>query len=117
MAAEEGLVAAASMANPALAWVNAGSQLLNAVGGLGGKSAQPGVSTSGNAPIFATADLDFSGFTVATGGSKANGATIDKVSSNAAGSLPSAISELSNVSPLVILACVAGAAVLWKLTR
>lgn len=107
----------ASAANPALAWINAGSGLLNAIGGLNGQSAQPGIATSGNAPIFNTSEQDFSGFTVATSGAKANGATIDKVASNQAGSLPSALSGLSNINPLVILAIAAAAGIVWRLSR
>lgn len=62
----------------ALQWVNAGSQLLNAVGGLQGKGAAPGYAMSGQGPSMPKSDVDFSGFTVATGRATANGATIKK---------------------------------------
>lgn len=108
--------AVASAANPALAWINAGSGLLNAVGGLKPQNAQPGISTSGNAPIFNTSEQDFSGFTVATSGAKANGATIDKVSSNSGG-LPSALSDLGNLNPALVIGLAIGAAVLWRMLK
>lgn len=111
-----GVEAAAGAANPALAWIQAGSSLLNAVGGLGGKSASPGVATSGNAPIFNTSEQDFSGFTVATSGARATGATIDKVSSTAGG-LPSTLSDLSNLNPMLVLGLAVAAAVLWRILK
>lgn len=62
----------------ALQWVNAGSSLLSSVGGLQGKGAAPGYAMSGQGPTISKSDIDFSGFTVATGGATATGANIKK---------------------------------------
>lgn len=68
---------------PAL--LTAGSQILGAVGGLRAAPATPGVATSGLAPLTNNTDADFSGFTVATGRARADGATITKTSADANG--------------------------------
>lgn len=67
----------------ALAWLQAGSQLLGAVGGLG--AAPPSSAVSGIAPTISSSAVDFSGFTVATGSARAEGATITKPSSDSVG--------------------------------
>lgn len=63
-----------------LQWVNAGSNLLNAVGGLNRQA--PDYTASGMGPTVSGSDVDFSGFTVATGQAKATGATISKTPSS-----------------------------------
>lgn len=70
-----------------LQWVNAGSGLLNAVGGLNRQT--PDYTASGMGPTVSGADVDFSGFTVATGQAKATGATISKTPSSTFSGAPS----------------------------
>ncbi len=86
-----------------LEWIQAGSQLLNAVGGLGG-SPPPSQAYSGLAPTVSRADLDFSGFTVATGQARADGAKISKTSSDSLSGAPAAAPAPSGVLGAVALA-------------
>lgn len=94
-----------------LEWIQAGSQLLQAVGGLGG-SPPPSQAYSGMAPTVSRADLDFSGFTVATGSARADGAKISKTSSDALGQTPAAPAQGGSVLGAIALA--AGAAFALK---
>ncbi|TAH10517.1 MAG: hypothetical protein EAZ11_12290 [Curvibacter sp.] len=103
------------MAEP-LAWIQAGSQLLNAVGAARAAPGAPGISTSGNAPNLFNNDQDFSGFTVATSGARADGAKISKTSSDQAGTL-AGMGSMADLSPVTIALFAAGAVVVWKLTR
>ena len=97
-----------------LEWISAGSQLLNAIGGLNGQSAAPGNALSGNAGATAVrSDVDFSGFTVATGQARADGAKISKTNSDATG-IPSAAQSLSSVSPGLLLAGAAALGLVWR---
>lgn len=99
-----------------LAWIKAGSELLNAVGGLNAGPAAPGVATSGNAPIGLKSDVDFSGWTVATGNGRADGARINKTSSDALGAdTPAAMQNLlGGLSPITLIALALGAGLLWR---
>lgn len=103
----------------ALDWVNAGSNLLGAVGSLNAKPAQPGFATSGG-PLANKADVDFSGFTVATGNARADGATVSKSSADGlAGAVPSSVgAALQSVGlsggALWVAAAVVGGALLWR---
>lgn len=105
-----------------LEWINAGSQLLGAVGSLKGGSAAPaapGIASSGG-PLANKADVDFSGFTVATGNARADGATISKTSADGlAGAAPSSAgaalqSMAMNPTALWIAGGILGVAVLWR---
>ncbi len=96
-----------------LEYVQAGTSLLNALNGLGGGAAQPGVAQSGMGPTTSRSDVDFSGWTVATGGSKADGAKINKTSSDATGAAPAA-GGIGGLSPPLILGLAAGAGLLWR---
>lgn len=97
----------------ALQWVNAGSNLLNAVGGAQGRGAAPGFASSG--PASSKAENDFSGFTVATGNAKATGATISKNPTDSIGAAaddkPSGIGSLS---PGLVMAGAAALGLLWN---
>lgn len=91
-------------------WIAAGTQVLKSVTA---QSAQPGFATSGNAPTVIKNDADFSGFTVATSGARADGAKISKTTSDNAGGMMSGL--LSNVSPVALIAGAAVVvAVVWK---
>ncbi|MBN9407626.1 MAG: hypothetical protein J0H69_00625 [Burkholderiales bacterium] len=104
------------MADP-ISWINAGSSLLNALNGGGAAPAGPAIS---GAPTMLNNDLDFSGFTVATGQGKADGAKINKTSSdslsqpgtNAGASASGGL--LSNISPGLVLGLAAAAGLLWN---
>lgn len=102
------------MADP-ISWINAGSQLLNAVGGAQAKPAAPGVATSGGAPIGLKADVDFSGWTVATGSGKADGATILKSQSDALGTDMQPMAQiLGGLSPVTVIAGALALGLLWR---
>ncbi len=104
-----------------LDFINAGSALLGAVGSLNARPAVPGIASSGG-PLANKTDVDFSGFTVATGGSRAEGATISKSTADALGAgTPSPVTAaLSSVNPttaLVIGGAVLGVVVLWRILK
>lgn len=106
----------------ALDWINAGSNLLGAVGSLNAPPPAPGFATSGG-PLANKADVDFSGFTVATGQARATGATVSKSSADGlAGAVPSSVGAALqsvglNKSALWIGAGVVGVAVLWRILK
>lgn len=97
-----------------LTWINAGSSLLNAVGGLNGKNAEPGIASSGGTAALNT-DVDFSGFTVATGNAKASGAKINKTSSDGIGTPAASLSGmLGDVSPVVLIVGAVALVLVWR---
>ena len=100
----------------ALPWINAGTGLISALGGLGGKSAAPAGPAISGAPTMLQNDLDFSGFTVATGQGKADGAKINKTSSDSLTGTPgeSTGSGGLSMSPSLILGLAAAAGLLWN---
>ncbi len=104
-----------------LDFITAGSQLLGAVGSLNGRPAAPGYALSGG-PLSNKTDVDFSGFTVATGGSKAEGATISKSTADAlGGGTPSPLTAaLSSVNPKTALYIGGGllaVVLLWRILK
>ena len=92
----------------ALQWVNAGSNLLNSL--KNGAGSAPGYAMSG--PANSKADVDFSGFTVATGQATANGANIKKSPADQVNGASSDAGS-SPVSPGLIVGLAAAAGLLW----
>lgn len=92
------------------ATIAAGAQLL----GVFKSNPAPTNVTSGNAPSIITNDFDSSGWTVATGGSTANGSKINKTADSAA---TSALAGFAGTSPLTIGALLIGAVVLARLLK
>lgn len=93
----------------ALQWVNAGSNLLNSL--KSGAGSAPGYAMSG--PANSKADIDFSGFTVATGNATANGANIKKSPADQVNGASSDAGSSSPVSPGLIVGLAAAAGLLW----
>ncbi len=92
-------------------WITAGASLINALTGGGGAPAGPSIS---GAPITSKADYDFSGFTVATGNARADGAKITKTSSDSlSGNQPTSSSSSSGISGSMILGLAALAGLVW----
>lgn len=89
------------------AWIQAGSQLLGGVI----RSQPAGPSISG-APVSINQDIDFSGFTVGTGGSKVTGAPNNKTFSPSNG-LPAA-EDGGKLLPALIVGSAAIAGFLWN---
>ena len=70
------------------AMIAAASQLIGAVGSLNAAPATPGIAGPSGGALGNKADVDMSGWTVATGKARAEGATISKTSSDAIGQQP-----------------------------
>lgn len=102
------------MFEAALPWIKAGSDLLGAVGGLNGKNAEPGIASSGGTAVINN-DADFSGFTVATGKARADGARISKTSSDGVGTPSASLTgALGDVSPLWLIGGAVALVMLWR---
>lgn len=92
------------------ATIAAGAQLLGALK----SNPAPTMTTSGNAPSIITNEFDSSGWTVATGGSTANGAKVSKTADSTAAS---ALSGFAGANPVTIAALLIGAVVLVRLLK
>lgn len=91
-----------------LQWVNAGSNLLNSL--KSGAGSAPGYAVSG--PANSKADIDFSGFTVATGHATANGANIKKSPADQVNGASSDAGS-SSISPGLVVGLASLAGLLW----
>ena len=100
-----------------ISWINAGSSLLSALKGGAGAPA-PGYAPAGNAPSVATTDADFSGFTVATGNARADGARISKTSRDGIDTPGVGFAgAFSDVSPAILIGGAVALAVLWRIFK
>lgn len=85
--------------------------------------ATPGMSGPSGGALGNKADVDFSGWTVATGGSRADGAQISKSSADSMGGAPAspvgaALQSLGMSSTaLWVAGGVVGVAVLWRMLK
>lgn len=87
-------------------WIQAGSNVLASV--LKPPSSSPAIS---GAPVYTSQDFDFSGFTVATGGSKATGAPNNKTSAPELG--VAGTGAASSISPVLMVGLAALAGFIW----
>lgn len=85
-----------------LDYINAGSSLLNAVGGLS-KQAQPGIATSESGAVGIKTDVDFSQWTVATGGSTAKADNTKKTSDETGTTAAASSAALGGLSPITMI--------------
>ena len=92
-------------------WIQAGSQVLASL--VRPPAAAPSES-GGMVSTPTSQDFDFSGFTVATGGSRATGATNNKTQAGTGNNPPGTASSSGGLSPLLVAGLAAGLAFLSR---